>query len=85
MTMRGVTGTGTNRNSTTANIVELKNNKMTHLKNLKIFLKKENLAFAIEDKWLALDNFCNSLYELRENDIALINSMGRTSRVALLK
>ena len=47
--------------------------------------KRENLASIIEDKWSALDDFCNSLYELAESDIALINSMGRTSRVSLLK
>ena len=47
--------------------------------------KKENLALALEEKWNSLDVFCNSLYELSDDDVLIINAMGRTSRVALLK
>lgn len=45
--------------------------------------KKENLSYALEEKWDSLDYFCAELYEL--NDVSVINKMGRTNRVALVK
>lgn len=47
--------------------------------------RKENLASILEEKWNSLDDFCNGLYELSDDDVSAINTMGRTSRVALLK
>lgn len=47
--------------------------------------KRENLASVLEEKWEAVDAFCNKLYGLSENEISIINSMGRTNRISLLK
>ena len=45
--------------------------------------KKENLGSVLESKWDSLDDYCAELYELE--DVSIINKIGRTSRVALLK
>jgi len=47
--------------------------------------KKENIASMLEEKWNSVDSFCNTLYELTDKEVSKINSMGRSSRVALLK
>ena len=47
--------------------------------------KRKTLAAILEEKWDSLDDFCNALYELTEEDVSLVNAMGRTSRVVLLK
>lgn len=47
--------------------------------------KKDNLASVLEEKWEAVDEFCNELYELSKKEVSIINSLGRTNRISLLK
>lgn len=48
--------------------------------------RKETIAAVIEVKWIEVDNICLKLYQLTEEEISLINGVGRTvSRVELLE
>lgn len=47
--------------------------------------RKENIASILEEKWDSLDDFCNAFYELTDRGVSIINTIGRTSRIALLK
>ncbi|MHC1715017.1 MAG: DNA methyltransferase [Acidaminococcaceae bacterium] len=47
--------------------------------------RKEVISRVIEAKWCELDDICSRLYQLTDDEIALINGVGRTvSRVELL-